>query len=133
MNNDAYLRAVLFNILVSYATHNSGGAKSGEVLNQVNTVMKILRGQDTGMQDVFFHEKGTHYYREDVYFLEEDAYFLSEDARFSGEGMSLHREKLRLQIGDAHFNVEVTVSYYQREDLFPHRNQEKLHVCKEKG
>ena len=74
------------------------------------------------MYDVFFYEKGAHYYREGVYFFEEDTYFFSEDARFPGEGMSLHREKLRLQIGDAHFNVEVTVSYYQREDPFPHRS-----------
>ena len=49
MNNDVYLTAVLFHILVSYATRNSGGAKTGQVLNRVNTVMKILRGQDTGM------------------------------------------------------------------------------------
>ena len=88
MNNDAYLRTVLFNILVSYATRNSGGAKSGQALNRVNTVMKILRGQDARMQEVFFHEKGVHYYKEGVYFLEEDAYFFSEDAPFSGEGMS---------------------------------------------
>ena len=88
MNNDAYLRAVLFNILVSYATGNSGGAKSGQEPNRVNTVKKILCGQDTEVQDVFFHEKGAHYYREGVCFFEEDAYFFSEDARFCGEGMS---------------------------------------------
>ena len=50
MNNDAYLRAALFNILVSYATRNSGGANSEQALNRVNTAMKILQGQDTGTE-----------------------------------------------------------------------------------
>ena len=82
--------------------------------------MKILQGQDTLVLDGFFYEEGPQKYREGVDFLGEDTYFCSEDARFSGERMSLHRVKLCLRIGDAHFNVKVTVSFYQLEDPFPH-------------
>ena len=81
-------------------------------------MMKILQGEETE-GDVFFYEGSAHYYREGPYFLEQDAYFFEGDERFSVEDMSLHGEKLRLQIGDTYFYFTVTVSYFQ-EDPFPH-------------
>ena len=83
-------------------------------------MMKILQGEETG-RAIFSYEETAHYYREGVYFLEQGAYFFNGDGRYSGEDMSLHGEKLRLQIGDAHFNFTVTVSYFQGQDPFPHK------------